>query len=149
MCLYKWINCTDIESIYSLFSYLWGTVGNNLGPDHRSKLLQTTNSLIARSLYWSPFMFVNCIGSCSCLRPRHSLHSYYQCYAPPKNVKRRAICYPSVSNLKYHNWTKNIYRIDAHLWGESPQKEIGVISQLGAEKITFPPKPDGRTDGHK
>ena len=40
--------------------------------------------------------------------------------------------------------------------GESAQKEIGAISQLGAEKITFPPKPDGQiylqtdrqTDGH-
>ena len=35
---------------------------------------------------------------------------------------------------------QNIYRIDAHLRGESAQKEIGAISQLGAEKITFPPK---------
>ena len=26
------------------------------------------------------------------------------------------------------------------------QKEIGAISQLGAEKITFPPKRYGRTD---
>ena len=25
-------------------------------------------------------------------------------------------------------------------------QKIGVISQLGAEKITFPPKPDGHTD---
>ncbi len=25
-------------------------------------------------------------------------------------------------------------------------KKIWVISQLGAEKITFPPKPDGQTD---
>ncbi len=25
-------------------------------------------------------------------------------------------------------------------------KKIGAISQLGAEKITFPPKPDGHTD---
>ncbi len=32
---------------------------------------------------------------------------------------------------------KNIYRIDAHLWGESAQK-----------KITFPPKPDRQTDRH-
>ncbi len=24
-------------------------------------------------------------------------------------------------------------------------KKIGAISQLGAEKITFPPKPDGQT----
>ena len=39
---------------------------------------------------------------------------------------------------------QNIYRIDAHLWGESAKK-IGVISQLGAEKITFPSKPDGHT----
>ena len=30
--------------------------------------------------------------------------------------------------------------------GESAQKEIGAVSQLGAEKITFPPKPDGHTD---
>ena len=51
---------------------------------------------------------------------------------------------------------QNIYRVDAHLWGESAQKEIGAISQLGAEKITFPPKPerhtyiqtDIQTDGH-
>ena len=28
------------------------------------------------------------------------------------------------------------------------QKKIGAISQLGAEKITFPPKPDGHTDRH-
>ncbi len=35
--------------------------------------------------------------------------------------------------------TDNIYRIDAHLLGESAQKK-GAISQLGAEKITFPPK---------
>ncbi len=35
---------------------------------------------------------------------------------------------------------QNIYRIDAHLWGESAHKKIGTISQLGAEKITFPPK---------
>ncbi len=41
---------------------------------------------------------------------------------------------------------QNIYRIDAHLWGKSAQKEIGAISQLGAEKITIPPKPDRRTD---
>ncbi len=27
-------------------------------------------------------------------------------------------------------------------------KKIGVISQLGDEKITFPPKPDGPTDIH-
>ncbi len=27
-------------------------------------------------------------------------------------------------------------------------KKIGVISQLGAEKIAFPPKPDGQTDRH-
>ncbi len=26
--------------------------------------------------------------------------------------------------------------------------KIGAISQLGAEKITFPPKPDGHTDRH-
>ncbi len=26
------------------------------------------------------------------------------------------------------------------------QTKIGAISQLGAEKITFPPKPDGHTD---
>ena len=26
---------------------------------------------------------------------------------------------------------------EAHLWGESAQKEIGAISQLGAEKITY------------
>ena len=25
-------------------------------------------------------------------------------------------------------------------------KKIGPISQLGVEKITFPPKPDGQTD---
>ena len=25
-------------------------------------------------------------------------------------------------------------------------KNIGALSQLGAEKITFPPKPDGHTD---
>ena len=37
---------------------------------------------------------------------------------------------------------QNIYRIDAHLWGESAQKKIGAISQLGAEKIAYPPKPD-------
>ncbi len=28
-------------------------------------------------------------------------------------------------------------------------KKIGAISQLGAEKITFPPKPDGHTDRHR
>ncbi len=28
---------------------------------------------------------------------------------------------------------------------ESTQKEIGPLSYLEAEKITFPPKPDGRT----
>ena len=39
---------------------------------------------------------------------------------------------------------QNIYRIDALLWGESAQK-IEAISQLGSEKITFPPKPDGQT----
>ncbi len=27
-------------------------------------------------------------------------------------------------------------------------KKIGAISQLGAEKITFPPKPDRHTDIH-
>ena len=27
-------------------------------------------------------------------------------------------------------------------------KKIGAISQLGAEKITFPPIPDGQTDIH-
>ena len=27
-------------------------------------------------------------------------------------------------------------------------KLIGALSQLGAEKITFPPKPDGHTDRH-
>ncbi len=27
------------------------------------------------------------------------------------------------------------------------KKEIGAISELGAEKITFPPKSDRRTDG--
>ena len=25
-------------------------------------------------------------------------------------------------------------------------KKIGAMSQLGTEKITFPPKPDGQTD---
>ncbi len=40
---------------------------------------------------------------------------------------------------------QNIYRIDAHLREESAEKN-GAISQLGAEKITFPPKPDGQTD---
>ena len=35
---------------------------------------------------------------------------------------------------------QNIYRIDAHLCGESAHKKNGAISQLGAEKITFPPK---------
>ena len=29
---------------------------------------------------------------------------------------------------------------DAHLLGESAHKKIGAISQLGAEKIMFPPK---------
>ncbi len=47
---------------------------------------------------------------------------------------------------------KNFFGIDAHLWGESAQKEIGAISELGAEKIAFPPKPDRHTyiqmDGH-
>ena len=52
--------------------------------------------------------------------------------------------------LLYPDWQSDgiIYKIDAHLWGESAQKEIGAISQLGAEKITFPPKSDIRTDGH-
>ncbi len=40
---------------------------------------------------------------------------------------------------------QNIYRIDAHLWGESSTKKIGAISQLGAEKITFSPKPGRHT----
>ncbi len=35
--------------------------------------------------------------------------------------------------------------VQVHL-GESAHKKIGAISQLGAEKITFPPKPDGHTD---
>ena len=50
--------------------------------------------------------------------------------------------------LRHYRQTdgQNIYRIDAHLWGESAQRKIGAISQLGAEKITFPPKPDGYTD---
>ena len=34
---------------------------------------------------------------------------------------------------------QNIYRIDAHFEGNL-HKKIGAISQLGAEKITFPPK---------
>ena len=42
---------------------------------------------------------------------------------------------------------KIFFEIEAHLLGESAQKEIGAISQLGAEKITFPPKCDGRTYG--
>ncbi len=42
---------------------------------------------------------------------------------------------------------KIFFGIEAHLLGESAQKEIGAISQLGAEKITFPPKSDGHTDG--
>ena len=40
----------------------------------------------------------------------------------------------------------NVYRIDAHIWGESAQKN-GAISQLGTEKFAFPPKPDIHTDG--
>ena len=36
---------------------------------------------------------------------------------------------------------QNIYRIYAHLLEESAQKN-GAISQLGAEKITFPLKRD-------
>ncbi len=36
---------------------------------------------------------------------------------------------------------QNIYRIDALLLrGEFAHKKVGAISQLGAEKITFPPK---------
>ena len=31
---------------------------------------------------------------------------------------------------------------------EFPQNKIGAISQLGAEKITFPPKPDRQTYRH-
>ncbi len=31
------------------------------------------------------------------------------------------------------------------LYSRKIQKKIGAISQLGAEKITFPPKPDGQT----
>ncbi len=43
---------------------------------------------------------------------------------------------------------QKFYRIDAHLWGESAQKENGTISQLGVEKITSPPKPDIQPDRH-
>ncbi len=55
----------------------------------------------------------------------------------------------SISNKAFCSITdgQNIYRIDAHLWGESAKK-IGAISQLGAEKITFPPKPDIHTYIH-
>ncbi len=42
---------------------------------------------------------------------------------------------------------QNIYRIDAHLRWESAQQN-GEISQLGAEKSTFPPKPDRQTYIH-
>ena len=41
---------------------------------------------------------------------------------------------------------KIFFGIEAHLWGESAQKEIGAISQLGGEKITFPPKRGWHTD---
>ncbi len=34
------------------------------------------------------------------------------------------------------------------IYEENLHKKIGVISQLGAEKITFPPKPDRHTDRH-
>ncbi len=34
------------------------------------------------------------------------------------------------------------------IFGGICTKKIGAISQLGAEKITFPPKPDGHTDRH-
>ncbi len=32
------------------------------------------------------------------------------------------------------------------IYKRNEHKKIGAISQLGAEKITFPPKPDGETD---
>ncbi len=32
---------------------------------------------------------------------------------------------------------QNIYRIDAHIWEESAQEKIRLLSQSGAEKIAF------------
>ena len=44
---------------------------------------------------------------------------------------------------------QNIYRIDDHIREECAQQKIITLSQLRAERIAFPPKPDRHTDGHK
>ncbi len=38
-----------------------------------------------------------------------------------------------------------IFTVEMLIYEGNLHKKNGAISQLGAEKITFPPKPDGRT----
>ena len=42
--------------------------------------------------------------------------------------------------------TDKIFTEQILIYEENLHKKNGAISQLGAEKITFPPKPDGHTD---
>ncbi len=43
---------------------------------------------------------------------------------------------------------QNMCRINAHIQQECAHKKLRALSYIGAEKITFPPKPDGQTDIH-
>ncbi len=71
-------------------------------------------------------------------------------FPPKSDILFRKVLYISAFCGRTGRPTDKIFfGIEAHLWGESAQKEIGAISQLGAEKITFSPKSDGLMDGHK
>ncbi len=51
------------------------------------------------------------------------------------------------SSFAFNSMTdgQNICRIDAHIQEECAHKKVRAISYIGAEKITFPPKPDIQT----
>ncbi len=59
------------------------------------------------------------------------------------SISSKAIC--SITDRQ----TDKIFTEQMLIYEGNRQKKIGAISQLGAEKITFPPKPDIQTDGHR
>ena len=68
------------------------------------------------------------------------------------SISSKAFC--SITDIQTDG--QNIYRIDAHIQKECAHKKMRALSYIGAEKITFPPKPDIQTyrqtdiqtDGH-
>ena len=56
------------------------------------------------------------------------------------SISSRAFC--SITDRQ----TDKIFTEYMLIYEGNLHKKIGAISQLGTEKITFPPKPDGHTD---